>query len=420
MAQTITFSNGLRLLLDEMPTAQSCAVNLCILSGLRFETPARCGISHMIEHMLFKGTKSRTARQLAEAADDLGANLNAYTCKEYTCVYIRSLPEHLSKMLELLGDMLHSSKLAPEDLEMEKGVVMEEIAMYEDLPEELAFDIFYDMVWPGHMLGKNILGTRKTVEDLTSADLRGHMNSFYTPARMVLSICGKLNAAELRAQVEGLFGGTPQGAGAAAPELPMASFTPQLRFTPKHVEQNQMILAFPGCALDDPQRYRAALLCTMLGGSTSSRLFQRLREELGLVYSVDFFNVHHRQEGISGVTLGLNAKTQCKALEEVLRVLRAFPEQVTAPELKRAQEQAAAGLVMSLESNAARASRAASNTLLLGEDIPVAQSLANYRAVTLEEMRGFAKELLDMRQVALCVLGKYSHHAERCMKELLA
>jgi len=420
--ETIVLPNGLRLLLDEMPQAQSCAVNLCVRSGLRYETPALCGISHMMEHMLFKGTETRTARQLAEAADDLGANLNAYTSKEYTCVYIRSLPEHLGKMLVLLTDMLKNSKLAPEDLAMEKGVVAEEIAMYEDMPEDLVFDLFYEAAWPGHMLGKNILGTRESVKALTSDDLHAHMIKFFTPDNMVLSVCGKFDAANLRARIEELFGDMPASSEPPRPmeELPAARFTPDIKFTPKKVEQNQIILAFPGCSSGDPKRYQAALLSTMLGGSTSSRLFQRLREELGLVYSVDFFNVHHCREGISGVSLGLGAKTQCRALEEVVRILQAFSNEVTAQELKRAQEQAAAGLVMGLESNAARASRTASNTLLLGTPLPVEQSIAAYRAVTLEEIRAYAQEMLDAKQTVLCVLGKCGHKTERRMKEIIA
>jgi len=419
--ETIALPNGLRLLLDEMPESQSCAINLCVRSGLRYETPALCGISHMMEHMLFKGTETRTARQLAEAADDLGANLNAYTSKEYTCVYVRSLPEHLDEMLLLLTDMLAHSRLAPEDLAMEKGVVAEEIAMYEDMPEDLVFDLFYETAWPGHMLGKNILGTRETVQAMTSDDLRTHMRRFFTPANMVLSICGRFDAARLRERVAELFGNLPVSPEPLEPlaALPAARFAPGVKFIQKKVEQNQMILAFPGCSNGDPKRYQAALLSTMLGGSTSSRLFQRLREELGLVYSVDFFNVHHCQEGISGVSLGLGAKTQGRALEEVARILRAFPEEVTAQELKRAQEQAAAGLVMGLESNAARASRTASNLLLLGQSLPVEQSIAAYRAVTLEDIRAYARDMLAQQPV-LCVLGKCGHRVQREMEEMIA
>jgi len=425
--QTTMFQlpNGLRLILDEMPGAQSCAVNLCVRSGLRYESQALCGISHMMEHMLFKGTQTRTARELAEAADDLGANINAYTSKEYTCVYIRSLPEHLGEMLVLLADMLKNSKLAADDLAMEKGVVAEEIAMYEDIPEDLVFDLFYEMTWPGHMLGKNILGTRETLKAISSEDLRAHMDRFFAPDQMVLSVCGKFDAVRLKAQVEELFGDLPPSKKTAnsaevgsTEELQAAAFTPGMKFTAKKVEQNQIVLAFPGCSSRDPKRYQAALLATMLGGSTSSRLFQRLREELGLVYSVDFFNVHHCREGISGVSMGLGAKTQCKALEEVVRILRSFPEEVTAQELKRAQEQAAAGLVMGLESNAARASRAASHTLLLGKSPRVEESIAAYRAVTLEEIRAFAREMLA-EQAVLCVLGKFNHKTERQMKELI-
>jgi len=415
----IHLSNGLRLVLDEMPGAESCAVNLCVLSGLRFEPPEKTGISHMMEHMLFKGTATRSAREIAEAADDRGAHLNAYTCKEYTCFYVRALPEHLVPMLELLADMLLGSSLREEDLAVEKGVVYEEIAMYEDIPEDLVFDLFYHLVWPDHMLGRNILGTRATVEPLTSGDLRTHLGSFYAPGRMVLSICGKFHSAEIKAKAEELFGCAGDVPGCAPAGSSQAQLARDTRFTAKAVEQNQIILGFPGCSGRDPKRYHASLLSTMLGGSSSSRLFQRLREELGLVYSVDFFNVHHMEEGVSGISLGLGAKTQCRALEEVLRILRDFPDTVTEQELRRAQEQAAAGMVMSLESNAARASRTACNVLLYNDCSTVEQSIAAFRAVTLEEMRAFAVQMLDPAQFSLCVLGKCGKKDERAMRAMV-
>jgi predicted Zn-dependent peptidase len=218
--------------------------------------------------------------------------------------------------------------------------------------------------------------------------------------------------------VESLFGQAPAGTEEIQPG-PKATFQPGIRFTHKAVEQNQIVLAFPGCSGRDPKRYCASLLSTMLGGSTSSRLFQRLREELGLVYSVDFFNVHHMEEGVSGVSLALSEKTQCRALAEVLKILREFPDTVTQEELIRAHEQAAAGMVMGLESNAARASRSACNVLLYGGCTPVEQSIAAYRAVTLEEMREIAKELLDPARMALCVLGKCTKKAEREMRGMI-
>ena len=414
----LVLPNGLRLVLDEMPGAASCAVNLCVLSGLRYESAEKAGVSHMMEHMLFKGTATRSAREIAEAADDRGAHLNAYTCKEYTCFYVRSLPEHLPDMLELLADMLQSSSLRAEDLTLEKGVVCEEIAMYEDIPEDLVFDLFYNLVWPDHMLGKNILGTRGTVEALTAGDLRTHLGRFYVPRRMVLSVCGKFDPAEIKAKAEDLFGTGGENREASAPAQPVEP-TSGIKFTAKAVEQNQIILGFPGCSGREPKRYHASLLSTMLGGSSSSRLFQRLREELGLVYSVDFFNVHHMAEGVSGVSLGLGAKTQLRALEEVLRILREFADTVTEQELRRAQEQAAAGMVMSLESSAARASRTACNVLLYNDCSTVEESIAAYRAVTLDEIRGYAARMLDPAGFSLCVLGKCGKKEERAMREMV-
>jgi len=425
MTETVKFQNGLTLTLDAMPGALSCAINLCVLAGLRYETPEQAGISHMIEHMLFKGTETRTAREIAEAADDRGAALNAYTCKEYTCLYVRALPDHLHAMLGLLADMVHNSRMAEEDLTLEKGVVAEEIAMYEDIPEDLVFDLMHDLVWPKHMLGKNILGTRESLKAMHANDLRACMAQRYNPAQMVLSVSGKFDPEAVKEWAEELFSAPKSPTAPREPQpleskpVQAAQFQTGLRFTQKNVEQNQVILAFPGCAGRDPMRYHAALLSTMLGGSTSSRLFQRLREELGLVYSVDFFNAHHIAEGISGISMGLSEKTQCKALAEVLRILREFPAAVTQQELTRAQEQAAAGLVMSLESAAARASRMACNTLLYNDYIPVEQSIEAYRAVTLDEIRNYATQLLNPANFALCVLGKCPKKAEKAMTNMV-
>ena len=198
MTESLPLKNGLTLTLDAMPGALSCAVNLCVPAGLRHESAEQAGISHMIEHMLFKGTETRTARQIAEAADDRGAALNAYTCKEYTCLYVRALPDHLHAMLGLLADMIYNSRMAEEDLTLEKGVVAEEIAMYEDIPEDLVFDLMHELVWPQHMLGKNILGTRESLKNMHAGDLRTCMAQRYNPAQIVLSVSGKFDPAAVK------------------------------------------------------------------------------------------------------------------------------------------------------------------------------------------------------------------------------
>ncbi|MDR1464543.1 MAG: insulinase family protein [Oscillospiraceae bacterium] len=418
----ITLPSGMRLLLEEMPQAYSCTMHLCVGAGLRYEDPAQPGLSHMMEHMLFKGTARRRARELAEGADDLGASVNAYTTKEYTSLFMRSLPEHTAAMMDLMGDMVCHCKLAEEDLTPEKGVVLEEFAMYEDSPEDLAFDLFYDTVWPDHLMGKNILGTRESIAAMTQENLRRYWARFYRPERMVLAVCGKFDPAEIRRLCESHFSDFPDPPPPESEVSPgecPANYCRTVRMEPKNVEQNQLILGFPGYAGADERRYRAALLSTMLGGASSSRLFQRLREELGLVYSIDFFNVHHLREGVSGVELGLSEKMQVRALEEVLRILREFPDTVTPTELRRAQEQAAAGLVMSMESASARASRNAAAELLFGQTRTMEESIAAYRAVTLEEIRVFAREMLRPDQFSLFMLGKGGHKTEKALRSMI-
>jgi predicted Zn-dependent peptidase len=416
------YTNGFRVIFDEMPFAYSCSIQLCVGAGLRFEDAAQTGVSHMLEHMLFKGTKSRSALELATAAEDCGANVNAFTSKEYTSLSVRALPEHVCTLLALLADMLIHSRFDAADLEIEKKVVREEIAMYEDSPDDLVFDIFYENVWKEHALGKNILGTRETLQALTADILRTVHRERYTPENIVLSVCGKFDTAAAAACAEDCFAGLPRVAlpPPAPDEQNAATFRAHRVCTQKDLDQNQVVLAFPGFAGNAPQRYKAALVGNMLGGSTSSRLFQKLREELGLVYSVEFFHVHHKHEGVSGVCMGLSEKNQVRATEETLAVLRRFADTVTQAELRRQQEQAAAALVMSLESTGARASRSGYHTLLYDAVKTVDETIAAYRAVTLEEIRDFARDYLRPgNQMSLCVLGKIRKRDEARMCAIL-
>ena len=402
--ETIRLNNGLRVALDERSHLRSCAVGLYVSCGSRFETPETLGTSHCIEHMLFKGTQTRSARQIAEIADDTGGTLNAYTSKEYTCVYARVLRDQTPAILSVIADMALHPALRAEDLETEKGVIEEERSSYEDSSEDLCMDSYYESLWPDDMLGKNIVGTMQTIRSFTPDGLRTQMKTFYVPERMVVAFSGAFDRDEVLALCERHFGGM-QNTG-----NPLAYTKPQpvrfIRAVKKPFQQNVLTLGFPACALESPQIHAATYACAVLGGSGSSRLFQRLREEWGLVYSVDAYHAAFLGAGTVCITMGLAADKEASAIRETLRLCKEFPASITAQELDRAKMQTLAAAAMSLESPSTSASRIGRNLLLRGEVLEEDALLQKLQNVTFEEVRDAAAQILQPDNLSLCVVGK--------------
>jgi predicted Zn-dependent peptidase len=402
--EKITLSNGFRIMLEKVDWVKSCSMGVWIASGSRFETPEKSGISHFIEHMVFKGTKTRSAMDIALQMDEIGGSLNAYTSKEYTCVYARSLTDHVGRAFDIIGDMLTQPKLEQKDIEIEKNVIAEEIAMYEDSPEDLCMDILYEGVWPDDMLGKNILGSRQTVKAVTEASLREQMAESYVPERMVASFCGNFDKDMAISACESFFGSMKATGSRIEASAPVySSYTGALK---KDFEQTQIIFGFPGISSADERRHAAHLAVSILGGENSSRLFQKLREELGIVYSVDAFNLPYLGTGLAGISLALSPKSEKRAFREALKIMREFPESLSENELARAKEHAAASLVMGLESTAARAIRMGQNELLHNKVIAEEELIKSIRGVTLEHARNVAADLLDFNSLSLSVVGR--------------
>ncbi len=412
--EKITLKNGTRVILDGNSSVRSCNIGIFIASGPRYEAPENSGAAHFIEHMLFKGTPTRTALQIAEQMDEIGGMMNAYTTKEFTCFYARCLTEHSETAFDILGDMITSPLLRQEDIELEKGVIKEEIAMYEDSPEDLCADVFNSRIWPKDMLGANTCGTRESVDSMNREKLLAHMNEFYVPERTVISIGGNFDKKDMLAKCDEYFGKKKPGGN------PLTASTPEYRkcFTciKKDFEQNQLILAFPGLSLSDEAEHHAArLLISILGASSSSRLFQRIREELGLAYAIDCDNAAYQNAGVFVVTLALAEKSEQQALKQTIEIIASFAGSITEKELARAKEQTVAGLIMGLESGGARASYNGRNELLLGRIVPDDETVKAIRAVTLENVKTLAEKLFDFSKVSLCVVGKV--HSERWYKE---
>ncbi len=403
-AKIITLENGLRIVFEKTDRVRTCSMGIWVASGSAYETRETAGTSHFIEHMLFRGTQSRSALDIAVEMDEIGGVINAYTAKELTCYYAHTLTEHMPKALDIICDMVRNPSLSQDDINLEKGVIKEEIAMYEDSPEDLCADSYYEGVWQGSMLGSNILGTVKTVDLVTRESLQAHLKKFYVPERTVISLSGNFDE-EKAIEICKSYFADMENTGFAI-EAAKAEYNPCRRLIKKDFMQNQIILGFPGISLTDPRRHAVMLMSSILGSASSSRLFQRLREELGLVYSVDCVGVSHMDAGIFMICMGLSEKSELKAIKETVKIVKEFSETVTERELARAKEQTVANFVMSLESISSIASRNARGVLLFEKIVSEEETIKKYRSVTLDDLKAAAKEILDVSKISVCAVGK--------------
>lgn len=402
--EIITLSNGLRIALERMEHARSAAVSFFIGSGSRHEMAENAGVSHFIEHMLFKGSETRSSAAIAEEMDAMGGQLNAYTTKEYTCLYAQALESHIPAVTEIMADMLANPRLASSDLLVERGVILEEIGMYEDSPEDFCADQLHAAIWPSSPLGWNILGTRESVAAMTADKLRGHMEAYYVPERMTVAVCGRFDRDAVCEIVERYFGSRKN---TGNPVLPIpVGFHPGMTLRARDFEQTQLLFCFEGLPAGDKDRYAAAVFSTIAGGSASSRLNRRIREELGLAYSVYCFTSSYLGAGIFGVGAGVSPENQEKTLAESMEVLFSLRDGVDEQELARTKEQFKANMVMGMESSGARASAMGRGLLLENRYVDEDAILRQIDALTQADIMRVARLLVDPARMALAVAGR--------------
>ncbi len=404
MTELITLENGLRIVLDEYKNVKSCSMEIWVASGSSYEAPETAGYSHFIEHMLFKGTSKRSALDISVEMDEIGGIFNAYTAREATCFYAQTLSEHSPKALDILCDMIRNSRLDENDIETEKGVIAEEIAMCQDNPEDLCRDIFYEKIWKGSMLGSNILGTEETVNAATRESLKAHLDKFYVPERTVIGIAGNFDRERLIEICKSYFSDSENTGFELNPVS--ADYQREIICINKDFMQNQLIMGFPGVAVTDIRREHALLISTMLGDTSSSRLFQQIREKSGLVYSIESTCVSYLKSGIFKVSMGLSEKNEKQAIEETLKIICEFAQTVTEKELARAKEQSVSSFVLNQESISSAISRNTRDRLLYNKEIPEDKIINDIRAVTLDDIRKTSNEIFDISKMTLCVAGK--------------
>ncbi len=393
MHERMKLANGIVVAAEEIPTVRSVSVGLWLRTGSANERQQNNGVSHFIEHMLFKGTEKYTAREIAEAMDAIGGQLNAFTSREYTCYYARVLDEHLEFAISLLGEMLRFSRFDSGELEKERGVVLEEINMYQDEADELVHDQFVKSIFGDHPLGRPILGTMESVASLTREDMIQYLSHFYTPQRLLVAAAGNVKQEQLtRISREHLGDYLAEEMSDKCQPL---AYRSQVRTGFKQTEQVHLVIGAPGISRLDPDRYALEVLEVILGSGMSSRLFQELREDRGLVYSTYSFHSLYREHGLWGAYAG-TGKGQAQAVIDAIvkQFTRIAEKPVTEAELARAKQQLKGSLLIGLESTSNRMSRIAKNELFLHEATSPQEEIALIEAVTEEEIQKLAQRLL--------------------------
>lgn len=396
--------SGLRLLTERMPHVRSVTVGVWLARGSRHEEAGESGIAHFIEHMLFKGTATRSAEDIAQQIDSIGGQLDAFTAKEYASYYIKVLDEHLPIAIDLLSDMLTRPAFAAADIEKEQGVILEEIKMVEDTPDDLVHEIFTQHAWSGHPLGRPILGTPETVSSFSAPVLSEYFGGAYVAPNMIVAAAGNLDHERFSDLIAGAFDSLPR-VGAPSVDTPPVMVTGVVQ-RHKDLEQSHVCIGAPGHEQRHDDRYVSYILNTILGGSMSSRLFQNVRERRGLAYSVYSGLSSYRDTGLFSVYAGCATGKVREVIDVVLDELRLIRrEPVSDDELRRAKDHLKGSLMLSLENTASRMSHLARQEIYFGRHFTMDETLAGIERVTSDDVLRVAGALFGHPALVGTVLG---------------
>jgi predicted Zn-dependent peptidase len=391
----------------------SAAIGVWVESGSRYESQRLNGISHFIEHLLFKGTARRTARQVAEDIESLGGSINAFTDKECTCYHVRVLAEHTESAIDVLADIFLNSAYRAEDVDLEREVILQEIFDCEDSPEDYVHDYFLESYWPGHPLGWTITGSAESVGRITREDLVAFVGERYRPDRVIVAAAGSIDhdafvdVCRARfAAVSGTFD---------TPTSDRPDFNPGVFVCRRDLEQVHIVAGLPGVSEVDPRRDAAELLITALGGGMSSRLFQSVREERGLAYSIYAFPSAFRDIGYTGIYAATSREHVTQVVDLILAEITSVAAGgLEADEVERTKGQLIGSIPLALESTESRMMRIARNQMYYGREVPVSEVIDNIRGTTADEIMTLARELFSFERLGVALLGD----AEESMVEL--
>ena len=404
MIEREVFDNGLCLLTESMPDVRSVSLGVWLTRGSRHEGTIHPGIAHFVEHMLFKGTATRTAEDIAQEIDSIGGQLDAFTAKECASYYIKVVDEHLPRAVDVLSDLLLHPAFEPEDIGREQRVVLEEIKMVEDTPDDLVHEIFSASFWPDHALGRPILGTAASVAALDADALGDYFGRVYTAGNLVVAAAGHIEPGVVRDLIGNAFGSLPNRAEPVVASVP--DIAVRLNVRDKDLEQSHVCLGTTGYPHDHPDRYVTYVLNTVLGGSMSSRLFQNVREKRGLAYAVSSGLVAYRDVGNLTIYAGCDAAAVPEVVDLVVEELRTFKSTpMPDAELQRAKDHLKGNLVLGLESTTSRMSQLARSEMYFGRQIDLAETLSALDRVSAGDVQRVAIDLFAKGGLAATVLG---------------
>jgi len=391
--------------MESIPFVRSVSFGVWVRNGSRNETTETNGISHFIEHMMFKGTDRRSAKDIADTMDAVGGQLNAFTSKEYTCYFARTLDTHFDVALDVITDMFFQSKYDPAEIEKERNVILEEISMYEDTPEDLCVDLLQYRAFPQNPLGMTILGTPETISSFKQADFKAFLRAKYRPQNVVIAVAGNINEKEVLEKITAAFGGFKDESSGA--DDVRAVYTPGFSFKEKDIEQVHLCMGFPGIPSGLDDSYALAAVNTILGGGMSSRLFQKIREEHGLVYSVYSYNASYYDTGVFLVYAALNPTQVPDVLRLIAQEVRGmFTDKITEEQLAKAKEQLKSNFLLSLENAASRMNSIGRTMLMLNKTVTPDELVTKIDAINMDAFYGVCDKIFKMDQMSISLVGK--------------
>lgn len=402
--KTITLPNKIRVFFTPDERLRSATVGVWVSAGCKNENADNNGISHFIEHIVFKGSNKRTGFQIAEGMDEIGASVNAYTTKEYTFFYTRALDYRILTAADILFDMLTCPRLDEKDIETEKGVIYEEISMCEDDPSDVCYELNEHKLFEGDNLSREILGSFDSVKGITKEKILSYMKNFYVGENIVIGVSGSFNEEEMLQKINEYFSALPsEGEKTEFSDLPMGG-----GFALKQMptEQTHIMLTFPGVPISHEDLYALQICTFILGTGTSSMLNQRIREELGLVYSIDCWLGRYVHGGYTAVSMSLVPKSEKKAIEETVKIILAFPKEITQRKVGIAKEKLISSLIMSREQPQSKFSATGYNTLLLGRVIEDDDIIRDIKKVSLEDVGRVYKKYFCFDKMLFTAVGK--------------
>ena len=401
-----TLDNGLRVISEEIPYLETASVGVWVDAGARCERPEINGISHLLEHMAFKGTQIRSARDIAEEIEAVGGHLNAYTSREQTAYFAKVLKDDTPLALDILADILQNPTFDEDELEREQTVVVQEIGQAQDTPDDIIFDYFQDIAFPDQPLGRPVLGTSENVQSFTRDNLSAYMDQHYTPGRMVVSAAGNVDHDQLVELTNKTFLRSTSTVDNANEE---ANYVGGHLYQSRDLEQVHLLIGFNGLAYKDQDYYALQVFSTLLGGGMSSRLFQKVREERGLAYSIYSFSTSYVDSGLFGIYAGTSADSTCELIETVCNELLDVVENIGATETARARAQLKSGLLMSLESTSARSEQLARQLLLFGRPISNAEVIEKIDSADPSKLSAVAERIFKNGAPIITALGPTSN-----------